>query len=310
MNQEASCFNLRMTNLFIGLFGKNVLLRPYSRDIAALGYTLYGIEPSFQSSNGTVNPEGIVCSDKTGHCLLAEWTAASRLSSEKNLQILKYLGVNSRDLLTGTDISEKSLTGVSTWVVVTGASLSSFLPIIDSSDGNLLLSSFDWIDNKKFHLKFHKGDLKDSSLSSILSSPMVFDRIPEGYMSVPLDDFRSDRFRDGIIQEIISLSIQSMADKEVVSVSLEEIAKRIFTVWDYIDAEKQRGIIRAIKRGMREISRNTSSKDWLCWETPYWVIKIPSQSYINQFVRSVSAEKFTSKYEIFFDDDEDSDDEI
>ena len=77
MTLETSSFNLKITNLFIGLLKNHPFLRPHSVQIKQLSYYLHSIEPSFKSKSKIINPEAIAYSKSSKHTLLTEWTSGA-----------------------------------------------------------------------------------------------------------------------------------------------------------------------------------------------------------------------------------------
>lgn len=201
MTLEISFFNLQMTNLFIGLFSSHPLLRPHSVSIHRLGYSIHSIEPSFTSQGNTINPEAIVCSSVRQHTLLTEWTAASSLSYEKGEQIRRYLLVDANDLINSARVTLDACSSCSLWVTVLSTSLQTFKDIVDDTNSDrLLLCSFCRIPTGEYCIEFYSGNIRDAELSSILTKNMKFKRIPEGYLPIPIENLRDQRFTDGVIQ--------------------------------------------------------------------------------------------------------------
>ena len=288
MNQEISSFNSKMTNIFIGLFSKNPLLRPYSLKIHNLGYKIHSIEPSFKSKGKIINPEAIAYSDNRNHALLTEWTAANSLSDEKEKQIRRYLLVDSDDLrkIGSANVDFNANGSCSLWVTVLPDSLQTFQNIFDNTNsGRLVLCSFYQLPTGEHCIEFHSGNISDTELSSIISTNMKFKRIPEGYLPIPIEDLKDPRVSDSVIQQVITFLI-----RENYEFSVEDICESMIEIWNYLPTEKRKGIIKAVKRIMRNLASRQYCRDWLVYERPNWKARNLSKTNLNKFISKVSAD--------------------
>ncbi|MDG2989687.1 hypothetical protein L3556_01875 [Candidatus Synechococcus calcipolaris G9] len=290
MTLEISFFNLQMTNLFIGLFSKHPLLRPHSVSIHKLGYSIHSIEPSFTSQGNTVNPEAIVYSPARKHTLLTEWTAANSLSYEKGEQIRRYLLVDANDLINSARVALDACRLCSLWVTVLPTSLQTFKDIIDSTNSDrLLLCSFCRVPTGEYCIEFHSGNIRDTELSLILTENMKFKRIPEGYLPIPIENLRDQRFTDGVIQQVVAFLIRKRYE-----FSVEDICDAMIGIWAYLSTEKKRGVREAVKRVMRELLQQSYCRDWLTFNYPNWEARNLPKSKLDKFINAVKADGITS----------------
>jgi hypothetical protein len=282
-----------MTNIFIGLFKRHRFLIPYSIHIHEIGYTIQSIEPSFQSNNRTINPEAIACSNTKEHTLLTEWTSAQALSYDKKQQISRYLAVTSNDLINNANIESTASVAHSLWVTVRPDSLESFKEIINNNNHNrILLCSFDELPTGEYCIDFHLGNLLDNELSLILQQTIKFDKIPQGYIPLPIDNLKNERFKDAVIQEIVNRLVKVKSEYEF---SIEDICASIFSIWSYVGDTKKKSIRNAVKKIMREISNTKDCKKWLKYENSNWKVYDFSKSKLNKFLENVKSNNFFSE---------------
>lgn len=292
MNLETSSFNLEITNLFIGLFDNNILLRPHSQAIYELGYSIHSIEPKFNSQGNTINPEAIACSSSKHHTLLTEWTNAKELSSEKKEQISNYLRIEQSDLVNNAKISQDACNFYSLWVVVSPKSLDSFQEIIEIANNNLTLCCFGKMPTGEYFINFHSGDVLDPKLSSIITQNMKFARIPNSYIPIPFDDLTNKKFTDGVFQEIVSFYIKQRHE-----FSIKDICQAMFIIWRYLGTEKQKAIQNAVKRVMLRISQIPikTNEDWLVYNKDFsqWEIRNLSKQNFDKICNYMQSNKIS-----------------
>lgn len=283
MSLETSFFNMQMTNLFIGLFSRHPLLRPHSFLIGQLGYGIHSIEPSFSSLGKTINPEGIAYSESRAHTLLTEWTGARALSSEKREQIRRYLCVSSSELETNAKIKLEACDSHSIWLVVPPASLQSFSSVLDDvSQKSLIICSFSQSLKGRYCVNFGSGSFQDSKLSKIFSENMEFRRVPQGYISIPLENLRDKRFSDSVIQQVVTFIVN-----ERNKFTVEDICKSMIGIWISLSHTKKKSIDKAVKRVMKELSQQTCCRNWLIYESPYWKVFDMSKAKLKKFLHAV-----------------------
>ena len=278
---EAVYFNLGMINVFVGLLKNHRFLRPYSTKIIQLGYNLYKIEPSFYSLNSDrrVNPEAIAISEFQQHTLLTEWTTAKTINEKKKEQLQRYKCINNTDLTDFAQITLPAAKECSVLVAVQPESIDEFRQFTDQLDKEkILLCSFSYFqEEKKYKIIFHSGNLLDEKLSYILKNNLVFDRIPSGYITFPLDDFQHPYFKDSILQQLLSFIA-----KEIYIISTEDICTYILgDLWDYIDDHKKISVQRAIKQKMNILNENKYV--YIKEKENKWVLKNNAQKLIDFF---------------------------
>ena len=276
---------MHMTNLFIGLFSSHLLLRPYSTSIGKLGYGIHSIEPSFLSEDRTINPEAIVCSERQRHTLLTEWTSSNTLSYEKREQILRYLRVSENDLKENAKVKSEACSSHSVWLTVPPSSLQSFGEIIKYTNSRLLLCSFARSPAGEYCVSFSAGSVLDNKLQAILNQTMQFRRVPEGYITIPLENLRDTRFSDGVIQQVVTFLV-----RENSQFTVEDICKSMIGIWISLSGIKKKSITRAVKRVMKGLSQQSCCDGWLVYERPYWKTHNFSKAKLKKFLKAVETD--------------------
>jgi hypothetical protein len=269
-------FNIHFINVFIGLFSGHPFLIPQSRKIHALGYNFLQLEPKFEyicdENNKTINPDAI-CSN-TDNIIFLECTSEQNISPKKRNQIHKYLHQGAFQAIAkacvNTDISDSN---VRLWIVVRPEAKDSFNHFINNVINNIdqekiILSLFSYEEKIGFVLNHDIGQFMDKDFNTILNSRIIFKRIPEGYISIPLDDYKNIKFTDGIIQEIVSL-----VSRDKSKFTTLDLCYGMFPIWNYFSDNKKHEIERQVKDYIRGLCNSYNINEWFVY-TPPGIIEI------------------------------------
>ena len=214
------------------------------------------------------------------------WTSLKYLNEEKQEQIDRYLSIELQDLIENAKVRTEYCLAYSLWLVILPTSKDSFQKIKSKhNDNKLLISTFDQATSGEYHLNFHSGNVKDSALSSILQKDMNFKRIPEGYISVPMENFKDPKFRDAIIQQLVTFLVIRKS-----KFSVTEICQGCFSIWEYFPAGKQKSIEKAAKKILKKLDEKTYFGKWLIYDHPYWELHEFSDTKLQKFINLVSKE--------------------
>ncbi|NJL56714.1 hypothetical protein HC928_17315, partial [bacterium] len=149
----------------------------------------------------------------------------------------------------------------------------------------LLLCSFDQILTGEYCIEFYSGNIRDTELSSILTQTMKFKRIPEGYLPIPMENLRDQRFTDGVVQQVVAFLIRKRYE-----FSVEDICEAMIGIWIYFSNDKKTAIRGAVRRVMRELSHQNYCKDWLIYNSPNWEAHSLSKSKLDKFIHAVQVD--------------------
>lgn len=266
MYLNSQSFNLHFTNLFIGLFLGHPFLRPYSLSFHKLGYNHLRLEPKFKYLNDNqskeINPDAILAN--TENIILIEWTSEQAISDRKKTQITKYIHPKTfssvKQKLNGIDNSDSN---IKLWIVIRPEANKDYKNFIGQTHGNSTFLSLFYHNEEGFILDYSIGEFYDKNFNKIFDKQMIFNRIPEGYISISLDDFSSVKFKDGIIQEIVSLML-----KEKSKFTIDDIYTGMFPIWNYFSEEKRRQVEQQVKNHIRSLRDSYNIQDWFVYSSP------------------------------------------
>jgi len=272
---DSRSFNLSITNLFIGLLTGSRFLRPYSQVILGFSYTIIGAETTLTTHDGkSVTPELIAASKIRGQIIQTEWTTVPELTSPKQKQINKLLGVNLESLskyLTDLDGPE---IGVSTLLVVLPDAASKYSVLItQENEARLMLCGFAYNNaTSVFHLSWHMGRIQDTAFSNLLEGNISVDRVPYEYTYHLIDELEDkNKILKLVIDELVAFCLQGRNE-----FTPEEIAQGIYgsiDIWNALALDKKRRITRNVNGVFRHfkkmIAKNylikTGTDDAISW---------------------------------------------
>lgn len=287
-----------MINLFIGLLKENKLLRAKPTVIESLReleYELWGIEQSFLNSlNQEIKADIIVCSRKSCHTLIGEWTSASSLSNKKKQQIERYTSLTAQELVDNASIPVEFTSSCSTLLVIQPQALLSFQGLInDECRHKLMVSSFEGIEKNGYSVNYNDGNFCDDTLTKIFKEGIQVKHIPKGYISVSMDETKSREFFSAVVSQLLFFFLQ-----EVDEFTDEDICREMFGVWDVIGVQTKKSLKRAVHVVLKKISNKNYSKTWLRRVKPNWKITTPKGRDILTF-----ANKIRKDVEIFLSEE-------
>jgi hypothetical protein len=255
----AVSFDLLVTNFFIALVRGHRALHPVSDAVRKLGYVIFRIEASFAIMSGSVNPDGLACSEQRGHSVIAEWTEATKPDNRKVEQIRRYLKITPSDLVQKAGVPPKSAEKCSLWLIVLPRAVPGFSKeLADTHNEHAMLCSFRAGPGNSGALKYEKGLMRDAELSRLLSKAIEARRIPLGYVRVSLSDLGERHLAKPVLQEMVSLVVKG-AD----AFTAEELGEGVYGIWRQLDVGKRTAIVRAIDKMLKTLTKAEYAENWV-----------------------------------------------
>ena len=307
---ETYYFSQVIPNLFIGLCKGSFVLRPYSTNFGMNpSYKVQRLEPRMVIDTGeTVNPDAICSSSSVGNTIVIEWTEAEKPNERKERQLERYSHVTSKNVIELLAIPANEAKTTDICLIVTPDAGSNFNELLTSKKWYFPLLSFTKTE-MGYTLKRCANDFCEEQTNQFFSNNMTFERIPLGYLPLPLDE----NINEKLVARIVARHALSVLIRGERNSSIEEFCSGYITIWDKIDNLKRKLIRSATKNTLIRLSKHESIKEYLqrdSADTALWhfkggpelLKKIRSvQKGINQILAIIEGEK--SQMELPFDDE-------
>lgn len=257
---ETYYFSLVIPNLIIGLCKGSPVLRPYATYFREnLAYKVQQLEPRLVISPGeTVNPDAVCSSSLVGNTIIIEWTEAEKPNERKERQLGKYSHVTSKNVIELLAIPSNEANTTDICLIVSTEAERNFNELLTSKKWNFPLLSFTK-NETGYILKRCANNFCEKRTNRFFSNDMIFERVPLGYLPLPLDENINEKLVARIVaRHALSLLVKGESDKTV-----EEFCRDYIPIWDKIDIVKRRLIRNATKNTLIKLSAHSSIKEYI-----------------------------------------------
>jgi hypothetical protein len=242
-------FDLALTNFIIGLSKGSRLLSPYSTQFRALGYSKLYLFPSFTSASHRCVPDSLLSSRTEANTLILEWTNSSTVNKDNADQFGRYSRITSTELVNQAGIPASQCKTSDFLLTVTPDGMNAHAVWLASNKANVHLTVFSTpkgIEKDYYFQKRSTSLLSSTRLEALLSNGIKVSRIPT-YIPFPIEHIGAKNTADAALTWLQSELLIGSS-----KFTTEDLCKKHFKLWGVLSTEKQRSLMNAVRKILKE----------------------------------------------------------